>query len=306
MSMAQKTETRFVTLLMALLLVMSMTFTGAQAASDTIKIATKPMTEQLILGEMLSILIEDRTDLEVKLTKGIGGGTANIHPALLKGDFDMYPEYTGTGWSTVLKKEGIPQSDVLFEILQEEYAAQYGLEWIGLYGFNNTYGLLVRSEIAEEHGLKTYSDLAPLTKDLAFGANYDFFEREDGYDGLCETYGFTFAKRVDLDMGLKYQAINTKKVDVLSASTTDGQISVSDVVMLEDDKGYYQTYYCGTVVRSDTLEAHPELRDVLMLMQDLITDDEMSNLNYLVEGENRDERDVAMEYLQAKGLIPNA
>lgn len=79
------------------------------------------MTEQFILGEMLKILIEEKTDLKVELTKGIGGGTANIQPALIKGDFDMYPEYTGTAWSYVLKKTDIPDDNTLLTELLQEY-----------------------------------------------------------------------------------------------------------------------------------------------------------------------------------------
>lgn len=274
-----------------------------KSSSDTIKIATKPMTEQLILGEMLDILIEDRTDLEVELTKGVGGGTANIQPAMESGEFDLYAEYTGTGWSTVLKMEGIPPHEELYPELVEKYKEHYDFDWVGLYGFNNTYGLAVRKDIAEKYNLKTFSDLAACAGELTFGANYDFFEREDGYDGLCETYGYKFGKRVDLDIGLKYQAIESGEIDVTSVFTTDGQLSSSGVVVLEDDKDYYQTYYCGTVVRGEVLEKHSELRDVLMLMQDILAEEEMSSLNYEVEENKRDERDVAMEYLQAKGLM---
>ena len=141
---------------------------------DTIHIATKPMTEQYVLGEMLDILIEQDTDLNVELTQGVGGGTSNIKPAMESGEFDIYPEYTGTAWNMVLKK-----------------------------------------------------------RQLVFGAEYDFFEREDGYDALCDAYGFTFKKTMDMDIGLKYQAINEGKIGVMVIFTTDGQLSVSDVTVLE-------------------------------------------------------------------------
>lgn len=271
--------------------------------NDVIKIATKPMTEQFILGEMLGMLIEDKTDLKVELTKGIGGGTANIQPALLKGEFDMYPEYTGTGWLYVLKKTEIPDDQTLFDELSKEYMDDFQLEWLGLYGFNNTYGLIVRKDIADEYSLSTYSDLAGISKDLVFGAEYDFFERDDGYDALANAYGFNFKSNVDLDIGLKYDAINKKQIDAMNIFTTDGQLSVSDVKVLEDDKHFYENYYCGTVVREATLELHPELREVLMLMDNLIDEDEMAQMNYLVESENKDEKTVARDFLVSKGLI---
>lgn len=277
----------------------------SNGGSGVIKIATKPMTEQFILSEMLGILIEENTSLSVEITKGIGGGTANIHPALLKGDFDLYPEYTGTAWNFILKKDSIPSDDILLEQLTKEYAEEYALEWVGMYGFNNTFGLVIQNEVAEKYGIQTFSELAAYSPKLVFGAEYDFYEREDGYDALCENYGFHFLRQMDFDIGLKYQAMNNKQVDVMNVGTTDGQISASDVTLLEDDLNFYQTYYCGTIVRQDTLATYPELREALMFMDNVITESEMAALNYEVDINGRDEHDVAMEFLQLHGLMKN-
>ena len=276
---------------------------GCNKNKKTVTIATKPMTEQFILGEMLKALIEENTDIKVGNKKGIGGGTANIHPALIEGEIDMYPEYTGTAWNYVLKKTGIPDDETLFTELTKEYKEKYNLEWVGMYGFNNTYGLVVHKDIAGRYGLESFSDLTPYSKDLTFGGEYDFFEREDGYDALCETYGYTFKKNVDLDIGLKYTAINNKQIDVMNIFTTDGQLSVADVKMLKDDKNFYQTYYCGTIVREDTLQKYPELRDVLMKMDNILTETEMAALNHEVENNSRDESVVAKDFLRSKGLL---
>lgn len=289
--------------LLAVLFVLVISVVGCSKKEETIKIATKPMTEQFILGEMLALLIEDNTDLKVEITKGIGGGTSNIHTAILKDEFDLYPEYTGTAWSFVLKETGIPDDETLYKVLTEKYKSQYNLEWKGLYGFNNTYGLVVRKDIAEKYNIKTYSDLALYSTQLTFGAEYDFYEREDGYDDLCSTYGLKFKKATDMDIGLKYQAINSKEIDVMTIFTTDGQLATSDVVVLEDDKKFYQTYYCGTIVRSEVIKENPELEEVLMKMENIITDSEMSKLNNKVEIEGLDERTVAKEFLKSKGLL---
>lgn len=270
---------------------------------EVINIATKPMTEQFILSEMLKQIIEEDTDLEVKITKGIGGGTSNIHPALVKGDFDMYPEYTGTGWSFVLKEKNIPDDKTLYKELTEKYEKEYDLKWVGLYGFNNTFGLVVRKDIGEKYNIKTYSDLAKYANELTFGAEYDFYEREDGFDSLCKAYGFKFKKSVDLDIGLKHKAINNKEIDVMNVFTTDGQLSTSDVILLKDDKNFYNTYYCGTVVRKDVLEKHPELEKALMKMENIITEEEMAKLNYKVESEALDEVKVAGDFLKEKNII---
>lgn len=276
---------------------------GGQKKSGTIKIATKPMTEQLILGEMLSILIQENTDLNVEITKGVGGGTSNIHPALIKGDFDLYPEYTGTAWNNILKKTEYPDDETLWNALTDEYDTQFGLKWVGMYGFNNTYTLALRKEITDKYNIKTFSDLAKYTPEITFGANPDFYEREDGYQALCDAYGFSFKDHMDMDIGLKYNALNSGEVDVINAYTTDGQLSVADAVSLTDDKGFFKNYYCGTVVREDTLENYPELEGVLKKMDGSITNEEMAKMNYDLEVNNRDEHDVAMEFLKSKGLI---
>ena len=267
-----------------------------------INIATKPMTEGYILGQMLTELIEQDTDLKVNMTNGVGGGTSNIHPAMLKGEFDLYPEYTGTSWEAVLKKEG-SYDESKFDELQKEYKEKYNLEYVNLYGFNNTYGLAVNKDIAEKYNLKTYSDLAAVSNNLIFGAEYDFFEREDGYKELQKVYNVDFKKKIDMDIGLKYQAMKDKKIDVMVIFTTDGQLAISDVVVLEDDKKMYPSYRAGTVVRSEILSEYPELKPVLEKLNNILDDKTMADLNYQVESEGKKPEDVAREYLQEKGLL---
>ena len=268
----------------------------------TINIATKPMTESYILGQMLTELIEQDTDLKVNITNGVGGGTSNIHPAMLKGEFDLYPEYTGTSWEAVLKKED-SYDESKFDELQKEYKEKYNLEYVNLYGFNNTYGLAVNKNIAEKYNLKTYSDLAKVSNNLIFGAEYDFFEREDGYKELQKVYNIDFKKKIDMDIGLKYQAMKDKKIDVMVIFTTDGQLAISDVIVLEDDKKMYPSYRAGTVVRSEILSEYPELKVVLEKLNNILDDKTMANLNYQVESEGKKPEDVAREYLQEKELL---
>ena len=268
----------------------------------TINIATKPMTEGYILGQMLTELIEQDTDLKVNMTTGVGGGTSNIHPAIVKGEFDLYPEYTGTSWEAVLKKEA-SYDESKFDELQKEYKEKYNLEYVNLYGFNNTYGLAVNKDIAEKYNLKTYSDLAKVSNNLIFGAEYDFFEREDGYKELQKVYNMNFKKQIDMDIGLKYQAMKDKKIDVMVIFTTDGQLAISDVVVLEDDKKMYPSYRAGTVIRSEILSEYPELKPVLEKLNNILDDKTMADLNYQVESEGKKPEDVAREYLQEKGLL---
>lgn len=269
----------------------------------TVVIASKPHSEQYILAEMLSLLIENHTDIKVEKKLGIGGGTSNIHPAMLSGDFDIYPEYTGTGLLFVLKEDLITDSDELYKRVQDRYLEEYNIKWLGLYGFNNTYALAVKESTAQTYNLETYDDLALASKDLVFGAEYDFFERDDGYEALKDAYGFEFEDTKEMDIGLKYEAIGSDEVDVINAFSTDGLIKQYNLKVLEDNKNFFPAYQAATLIRKETLDKYPELEEVLEKLTGQISDDEMIQMNYQVEKENMDPRDVAEQFLKAKGLI---
>ena len=269
-----------------------------------IQIATKPMTEQYILGEMLKQVIEDKTGYTCEVTEGIAGGTNNIMPAMESGEFDLYPEYTSSGYVMVLGHDAVGVDDeAMWEQLLQEYHDNYQMTWIGQYGFNNTFCLVVRGDVAEEYGLVTSSDLTAVADQLVFGGNPDYIERADGYNMLCDTYGYHFKDTVGIDIGVKYAALDNGDIDVTNGFTTDAQLSAQDVVVLEDDKHLQVNYFCSTVVREDTLEEYPGLVDALMLMDALLTDEDMSRLNYLVEVEGQDEADVAHDFLVEKGIL---
>lgn len=284
--------------IVALLILSSLQFASANII---IKVATKPMTEQYIIGNMLKIMIQQDSNLEVELTTGVGGGTSNIHPAMVKGEFDLYPEYTGTGWNMVLKNGGV-YNETLFAELEKGYE-DLGLLWKGMYGFNNTFGIAVTQEVADEYNLKTFSDLAKVSDQLSFGASYDFFEREDGFNALKLVYGMNFASTKDMDIGLTYQAIKERQLDAMIVFTTDGQLASSGVVVLEDDKGLYPSYLCGNVIRSETLLKHPELVEVLLKFENLISDADMSVMNNKVESMGMQPEAAAAEFLSEKGLL---
>ena len=267
-----------------------------------IHVATKPMTEQYILGEMLKAMIQQDTELKVELTQGVGGGTSNIEPAMEKGEFDLYPEYTGTGWNMVLKRDGL-YSEKEFDMLRSDYEKNLNLTWVGMYGFNDTFGIAVRGEIAEKYGLKSCSDLKRVASQLVLGAEFVFFQRKAGYDMLCKTYGLKFRKTRDMDMGLKYQAISNGKVDIMPINTTDGQLAKADVTVLRDDLHMYPSYRCGNVVRMETLEKHPELRAVLRKFNGIITNEDMQKMNYQVETQKKEPAAVAKAFLKKKGLL---
>ncbi|MFV0519949.1 MAG: glycine betaine ABC transporter substrate-binding protein [Lachnospirales bacterium] len=284
-----------------ILISMFIFLTGCSENKNTISLALKPMTEQLIIGSMFKQMIENNSNIKVDITEGVGGGTLNIHPALVKGDFDIYPEYTGTSWSTVLKEEGI-YTEENFNVLKEKYK-DIGLLWEGKLGFNNTFGIAVRSEIADKYDIETFSDLEKLNGELVFGGEYDFFERDDGYNLLCETYNLEFKNTMDLDIGLKYDAILKGEVDVINIFTTDGRLADENFTVLDDDLNLYPSYMCCFIIRDEVYEKYPEVQSVLNILENCINEEEMANLNNKVEVLGMDYDDVAKEFLISKALI---
>lgn len=291
---------KMLTILMIMVLVLSVS--GCSQTENKIVLASKPMTEQYILAEILTQLIEKDTDIQVVQKLGIGGGTSNIQPGMLSGEIDLYPEYTGTGWLFVLKKDLINDPQELYTEVKKSYDEEFEIHWSGLYGFNDTYGIAVKKALAEKYGLKTYSDLAKVSDQLSLGAEYDFYEREDGYPGLENVYGFQFKEKIELDIGLKYEAIETEKVDVINVFSTDAKLKELDMVVLEDDIGFFPSYFAATLIRKETLEKYPKLEMVLEKLTGAISNEEMIEMNYHVEVEKKDPKTVASDFIEKKGL----
>jgi osmoprotectant transport system substrate-binding protein len=259
--------------------------------------------EQAILANMIKYLIEANTDIKVEMIGDIVGGETVLHPAITSGEIDMCPEYTGTAWLTILKRTDIPERKILNETLFKEYDEKYDISWVGLYGFNNSYGLALAEDIASKHNVKTYSDLAAVSDQITFGAEPGFFERADGFDGLCEAYGFKFKEHSDLIFSVKYDAVAQGKVDCINIFTTDARLALSNVRVLEDDKHYFPEYLGGTIIRNDALKKYPALKEILMLMDGLVLDSDMVALNRDVEVDGKEPEDVAQAFLKDKGLL---
>lgn len=290
-------------LLILLSVILMVAFIGCSRVEKKVVVASKPHSEQYILAEMITKLIETHTDIKVEQKLGIGGGTANIQPAMEKGEIDIYPEYTGTGWLFVLKQDLINDSEKLYEEVKKKYLEEYNIKWLDLYGFNNTYALAIKKSLADELDINSYSELAEKGNNLVFGAEYDFFEREDGFPGLEKIYGLKFTDTKELDIGLKYEAIGSDEVNVINVFSTDGLLRKFDLKVLRDDKSFFPAYQAATIVRNETLEKYPELQGVLNKLAGQINDEEMIELNYLVEKENKDPKKVAEDFLKKKGLI---
>jgi len=276
---------------------------GEKRSQDKIVIGSKEFTEQLILAELLAQLIEAKTELEVVRQTGLGG-TLICFGALKEGEIDLYPEYTGTGLKAILKhEENITDPEEAYELVKREFATQFNLEWLGAFGFNNTYALAMREERADSLGISRVSDLVG-HPELTCGFTAEFNERDDGYPGLAKHYGFKFdAEPKDLDPGLMYKAVKEEEVDVISAFATDGRIQAYNLMVLEDDKQFFPPYYAAPLVRSETLKEHPELTALLNSLAGQINDSVMSEMNYEVDKGGKSPAQVAEEFLKDKGLI---
>ncbi|MBW4559409.1 MAG: ABC transporter substrate-binding protein [Trichormus sp. ATA11-4-KO1] len=267
-----------------------------------IVVASKDFTEQDILGELLAQQIENTTNLTVARRPRLGGSFV-CHNAILVGQIDAYIEYTGTAFTGILKQQAINDPKVVHEKLKQAYAQQFNLEVMPSLGFENTFAMIVRGEDAKRYNIQTLSDAANYTPQWRGGFGYEFLERQDGFPGLAKTYNLSFAKPPQImDLGLIYRALIQKQVDMIAGNSTDGQISRLGLVVLKDDKKYFPPYEAAPIVRQETLNKYPQLRNAINQITGKITADEMRQLNYLVEGELQDIKDVVREFRKSKGL----
>jgi glycine betaine/choline ABC-type transport system substrate-binding protein len=267
-----------------------------------IAVGSKDFTEQVILGEMLAQAIEARTGLPVERRFDLGGNLA--HEALVAGEIDVYVEYTGTALLAILKSPPLTDPQEVFQRVKAEYAKRFKLEWTEPLGFNNTFAILIRGEDAKKLGLKTVSDAAKVSAQWRAGFGQDFMSRADGFPGFSEAYGLHFEATREMDLSLTYRALAENQVDLIAGNSTDGLIARYGLFQLDDDRHYFPPYDAVPVVRQATLDKSPALRDVLKQLGGILTVDEMRRLNYAVDGEKRQAKDIAREFLRGKGLVP--
>jgi glycine betaine/choline ABC-type transport system substrate-binding protein len=268
--------------------------------SAQIAVGAKDFTEQIILGEILAQTIEIQTGSEVVRRFDLGGNLA--HEALLAGEIDVYVEYTGTGLLAILKGKPLKDPREVYRYVKEEYAQRFNLEWSAPLGFDNTFAILVRREDAQKLKLKTVSDAARASARWRAGFGQDFMSRADGFPGFAKAYGFRFVETREMDLSLTYRALAEKQIDLIAGNSTDGLISRYALHQLEDDRRYFPPYDAVPVARRSTLEKFPALRDALDKLGGILTVDEMRELNFAVDGEKRQPRDVAREFLVRKGI----
>ncbi len=306
---------------------------SAFAQSDAVRVGSKDFPENICIGEMYAALLEN-AGLTVERKMNLGG-TVVAQEALVNGDLDVYPEYTGTGLLVVLGSSvdaalgsgtpsamespgamatpdamGTPMADptaeAVFTYVRDQYKAQFNLVWLDQSQMNDSQALAVKRSFAEENGLTTISDLVALASsvDLVISAPSDFEEREDGLLGLQQVYGDFAATVNGVAPGIKYQALIDDDANVVLAFSTDAEIVINDLVVLTDDKGLWPPYYVAPVVRQEALDAQPTIADALNALAPVLTTEEMTALNARMVGDEKAEPAVvAKDFLVSKGLI---
>lgn len=265
-----------------------------------VKIGHKNYTEQRLTGQMLAVLIEDKTDYSTDVIEF--GGTMLCFEALKRDEIDIYPEYTGTAYGAILNQEETLGQQETYDYVKREFEDKYDITWLDNLGWNNTYILSVTSKTAEELDVSTVTELIPYAEDMVMGCDNEFIGRTDGLPGFKEAYGIEFKSETPMDQGLTYAALKEGQIDVNVSFSTDGRIAKFDLVNLEDDKNFFPPYYVAPILKLDYVDAHPEIVETLKLLDGVFTDEDMQKYNLMVD-EGEDAVEVAKLALKDKGLI---
>ncbi|MFY9225165.1 MAG: glycine betaine ABC transporter substrate-binding protein [Blastocatellia bacterium] len=269
---------------------------------NSLVIGSKNFTESIILAELFAQLIESTTKQNVTRKFNLGG-TLVCHQALIAGQIDIYPEYTGTALMAILQEP--PQSDpkTVYQIAKQAYESKFNATMAEPLGFNNTFAILVRGEDARKLNLTTISQATKYTPDWQAGFGYEFMSRADGFEGFSAKYQLKFKQAPkEMDLALTYRALAEKQVDLVVGNSTDGLISSLDLFILEDDQNYFPPYQAVPVIYQETLKRFPNLKKTLNKLAGKVTESEIQKLNALVDVDHRDVAEVVKEFLVAKNL----
>ncbi len=273
---------------------------SSQSQGAGIVVGSKDFTESALLGEIVAQMLEAR-GVGVERKFELGGNLP--HDALLAGKIDLYPEYTGTSYTAILKHPPITDPRAVYEQVKKEYAEKFSLAVTEPLGFDNTFAILVRGADARRLELKTISDAVPYARTWRAGFGQDFMSRADGYPGFVKAYGLRFAEQPrEMDLSLTYIALASGKVDLIAGNSTEGRIAALDLFQLEDDRHYFPPYEAVYMVRNDSLSRLPVLKEVLGKLARAISTEEMRQLNYEVDANKRGQAEVVREWINRKGF----
>ncbi len=271
--------------------------------ANRIVVGSKNFTESFILGELIAQQIEAHSALKVERRFYLAG-TYICQQAILSGRIDIYPEYTGTALTAILKQNANGDQQDVYQRVKDQYERRFGLTLGPPFGFNDTFAMEIRGEDARRLNIKTLSQAAAFAPQWRAGFGYEFMERPDGYPGLAATYGLHFAEKPRImDLGLLARALKDRQIDLAAGNTTDGLIPALDLFVLQDDRHYFPPYEAVPVIRAQTVLQHPEVAQALAALAGKISDEEMQRMNYAVDGQHRDTSEVVREYLRNRGLV---
>jgi osmoprotectant transport system substrate-binding protein len=277
---------------------------GCRSSHRDIVVGSKNFTEQLILGEIFAQMLEHYCRAPVDRRFYLAG-TYICQQAILAGRIDVYPEYTGTALTAVLKQKASADKPDVYRRVKEEYERRFDLTLEPAFGFNDTFAMEIRGEDARRLHIQTLSQAAQFAPQWRAGFGYEFMERPDGYPGLAAAYGLHFAEQPRImDLGLLARALQSHQIDFAGGNATDGLIPALDLFALEDDRHYFPPYEAAAVIREQTLQQHPEIAQALAALGNTISDSEMQQMNYAVDGLHRDTQEVVRDFLKAKKLVP--
>ena len=280
-----------------------LTGTAGCTREHPITVGSKNFTEQVVLGEIVAQHLESKLGRRIDRKLNLGG-TMLAHQALVRGDIDLYPEYTGTALTTILKLPPDRDPAASLALVKAEYQTRFGLEWMEPLGFNNTFAMVIRGDDARTRKIATLSDAGRYARGWTLGVGYEFQQRPDGLAGLLKTYDLPLQDSAKtMDLGLLYKALEQGQVSMVAGNATDGQLSVVDAVVLQDDQRYFPRYDCSLVVRPEVLKDHPALQQALGELVGRFSDQTMRKLNHQVDGEHRPVREVAEQFLREGGLL---
>jgi len=292
----------FTIIICLVLMVASM---GVFAQAKKITAGAKDFTEQYVVGHMQAILLEaNGFDVDLKM----GTGSTITRQALVTGQTDLYPDYTGTYWLTYANhEEVINDPEELYNKVKKEDLEENGIVWLERSDINNTYAIALTKEQAEETGIKTLSDLAEhvnQNEDLVWAIDHEFADRPDGLPGLAKHYDMNILEDniKIMEIGLTHEAIDRGQADITMVFATDGKIKKFDLVVLEDDKQFFPVYNLCVTVREEILNQYPEIEEILKPIAEL-TNEAITELNYQVEVVQLPERKVAEDYLAENGYL---
>ncbi|MBW8721139.1 MAG: glycine/betaine ABC transporter substrate-binding protein [Polaromonas sp.] len=269
-------------------------------AQQAVRVGSKNFTEQFVLAEIYAQALEAagiKTEKKLNL-----GGTLIAQKAMEEKQIDFYPEYTGTMLLAVLKQEPMTDPKAVYDKVKEAYA-KMGFVLLNQSNLNNGYVMVVRADTAQKLKLETLSDLAKVAKDLKVGAGPEFRDRKDGLPGLKAKYDMVFGEDLQMAIGLRYQALRNDQIQVVNGYSTDGMISAMKLKRLRDDKSLWPPYFVVPVIRKETLDANPKIGEVLNRVSALLDETSMAQMNYQVDGDKLEPKEVARDFLKAKGLV---